>query len=166
MGEGEYRQITGSISIEVNIVSENPCLQLNYKTNDKPINYQVSLVSIPSNIGAGIVWYFVCPNTGKHCRKLYLADTRFLHREAFKGCYYEKQTQSHKSRKFHNSFKKFFDADELYELIYKKHFKSIYAGKPTKRYQKLMKQIKAAKQFSEVKYQVLSEANLTKVVCQ
>ncbi len=66
-GEGEHKRITGSISIEVNTVSESPYIELNYKTNDKPINYQVQLVSIPSNIGKGVVWYFLCPITGKRC---------------------------------------------------------------------------------------------------
>ena len=40
---------------------------------------------VPSNLEEGIVWYFLCPETGKRCGKLYLQGTRFLHREAAKG---------------------------------------------------------------------------------
>ncbi len=148
-GEGEHKRITGSISIEINTQTNSPYLELNYKTNDKPIKYQVQLISIPSNIGKGYVRYFVCPNTGKRCRKLFLISGYFLHRKAFKGCFYEAQTRSHKNRKLHNSLEKIFGADKVYEKIYSKYFKTDYAGKPTKRYLKLWQKIQAANSISE-----------------
>jgi hypothetical protein len=36
---------------------------------------------------------------------------------------------------------KAFDSDRLDELLYSKHFKRTYAGKPTKRFLKLMQKI-------------------------
>jgi hypothetical protein len=81
----------GSISITVNTKSEKPHIELDYKSNDEPQNYKVQLVSIPSNLGKGVVWYFLCPETNKRCRKLYSIEGYFLHREAFKGCMYESQ---------------------------------------------------------------------------
>jgi hypothetical protein len=143
-GEGELRIVTGTINIEVNRQTERPYIELNYKTKDNPINYRVQLVSIPSNIGKGIIWYFVCPNTGKRCRKLYLINGYFLHRKAFKDCFYEKQTRSHKSRKFHKYYENFFGIDKIYEQIYCSYFKNNYAGRLTKRYQKLMMKINTA----------------------
>lgn len=148
-GEGESKRITGSISIKVNTQAESPYTELNYKTNDKPINYRVHLVSIPSNLGNGLVWYFLCPHTGKRCRKLYLISGYFLHRKAFTGCFYEKQTYSHKNRKQFALWGKLFDTDKVYEQIYSKYFKTDYAGKPTKRYLRLLKQIQAANAMSE-----------------
>src|SRR3990167_55726 len=62
---------TGSISIRVNTEPESPYLEFDYKCNEVPINYRVKLVSALSNLGKGVVWYFVCPHTGKRCRKLY-----------------------------------------------------------------------------------------------
>src|SRR5258705_6392602 len=56
--------ITGSISIQVNTQTESPYLLLDYKCNERPINYRVQLVSIPSNLGKWTVCYFVCPYTG------------------------------------------------------------------------------------------------------
>jgi len=44
----------------------------------------------PEYPGKGVIWHFLCPATRKRCRKLYLVDTYFLHREAFNGCFYEK----------------------------------------------------------------------------
>ncbi|MEI6489713.1 MAG: hypothetical protein WCP52_12165 [Bacteroidota bacterium] len=140
---------TASISIWVNIQSENSYLQLDYKFNDTPINYRVQLVSIPSNFGKGVVWFFVCPYTGKRCRKLYLADTYFYHRSAFSGCMYEKQTYSYKNRWLGKQLDKLFGCEIAYEEIYSKHFKKTYNGKPTKRYLKLLKQVKAGEGISE-----------------
>lgn len=135
---------TGSISIQVNTQSEQPYIELDYKCNEAPIKYRVQLVSAPSNLGKGVVWYFVCPRTGKRCRKLYLADTYFYHRSAFRGCMYEKQTQSKKSRYLDKTLGVYFRTDQLFEQLYKKHFKKQYAGKPTKKYLKLTQQIQRA----------------------
>lgn len=82
------------------------------------------------------------------CRKLYFADTYFYHRSAFNGCMYEKQTQSKKSRYLDKTLGEYFRTEQLYELLYKKHFKKHYAGKPTKRYLKLTQQIKRAESIS------------------
>jgi len=138
----------GSISIRVCTHSENLFLEFDYKCNQVPIKYKVQLISVPSNLGKGVVWYFVCPRTGKHCRKLYLADTYFYHREAFKGCMYEKQTQSKKSRYLDKTLGAYFKTDQLYEQLYKKNFKKQYAGKPTKNYLKLTQQIQKAESVS------------------
>lgn len=134
----------GSISIKVCTYSESPYLEFDYKCNEAPINYRVQLISAPSNLGKGVVWYFICPHTGKHCRKLYLADTYFYHRSAFRGCMYEKQTQSKKSRYLFKVLDPYFKSDNLYSELYKKHFKKTYAGKPTQRYLRIMEQIQKA----------------------
>ena len=149
---------TGSISIQVNIQSEQPYIELDYKCNEAPIKYRVQLVSAPSNLGKGVVWYFVCPRTGKRCRKLYLADTYFYHRSAFRGCMYEKQTQSKKSRYLDKMIGAYFKTDQLFEQLYKKHFKKQYAGKPTKKYLRIVNQIKKAESISyhEIERAILS----------
>ena len=140
---------TGSISIATNTNIESPYLELDYRCNGNPINYRVQLVSIPSNLGKGVVWFFICPRTGKRCRKLHCADTYFYHRSAFRGCYYEKQVQSHHYRNIEKQFGFLFGNDKLYEEIYSKHFKKQYNGKPTKRYLKLLKQVEADEKNSD-----------------
>lgn len=134
----------GSISIRVCTYSEKPYIEFDYQCNQQPIKYKAQLVSAPSNLGKGVVWYFVCPKTGVRCRKLYLADTYFYHRSAFRGCMYEKQTQSKKSRYFDKTLGVYFKSENLYSELYKKHFKKTYAGKPTKRYLRIMEQIQKA----------------------
>ena len=132
---------TGSISIVVNTHSEQPYIELDYKYGDEPRNYKVRLVSKPSNLGKGLIWYFLCPQTNKRCRKLYSIGGYFLHREAFSGCMYETQTRSKKYRQLDKTFGAYFKIDNLCSELYKKNFKKYYAGKPTKRYLRIMEQI-------------------------
>ena len=139
---------TGSISIMVNTKSEQPYIELDYKCNEVPINYKVQLVSTPSNLGKGVVWYFICPHTGRRCRKLYLADTYFYHRSAFRGCMYEKQTHSKRNRQLLKMLEASFETDKLHEQLYKKHFKKMYAGKPTKRYIQITNKLRQADSIS------------------
>lgn len=138
---------TGSVSIIVNTQPESLYLELNYKCNDVPINYRVQLISAPSNLGKGVVWFFICPHTGKRCRKLYLVNTYFYHYSAYSGCMYEKQTQSKKTRDMIKIYGAYFDAENNYEQLYKKYFKTHYNGKETKRYKKIMAKIKLAESY-------------------
>ena len=104
----------------------------------EPIEYRVPIVSKPSNLGVGLIWYFVCPVTGKHCKKLYGASKYFLHREAFKGCMYECQTWSKNSRALIETMKWTFAKDNFMEGRWK-YMKTHYRGKPTKTYLKYLK---------------------------
>jgi len=135
---------TGSISIQVNTKSEQPYIELDYKYRDEPRNYKVYLTSTPSNLNKGEIWYFICPQTKKRCRTLYSIGGYFLHREAFTGCMYETQTQSKKYRQLDKTLGAYFEIDNLYSELYKKNFKKTYAGKPTKRYLRIMEQIQKA----------------------
>lgn len=136
--------LIGSISINVNTHSEQPYIELDYKFRDEPRKYKVKLVCVPSNLGKGVIWYFLCPQTNKRCRILYSIGGYFLHREAFNGCMYESQTQSKKYRQLDKTLGAYFQTSKLYDEIYSKHFKKWYNGKPTKRYLKLLKKLKEA----------------------
>lgn len=148
-GEGSDKRVTGSIGIRVCLMEGESYLELDYRVAEKPVKYKVPLITKPSNIGKGTVWFFRCPHTGKLCRKLYLIDGYFLHRTAFKGAMYEKQTYSASKRNHWRQWDNLFCSDRVYEQIYSKHFKKYYRGQPTKRYQKLWKQLKQADTVSE-----------------
>jgi hypothetical protein len=149
---------TGSISIQVNTHSEQPYIELDYKYRDEPRNYKVRLVSMPSNLGKGLIWYFLCPQTKKRCRKLYSIGGYFLHREAFNGCMYETQTQSKKYRQLDKTLGAYIKSENLYSELYKKNFKKTYAGKPTKKYLRIMEQIQKAESipYHEIERAMLS----------
>lgn len=139
---------TASISIKVNTQSENPYIELDYKYNDEPRIYKVQLVSIPSNLRNGVIWYFLCPQTNKRCRILYSIGGYFFHRKAFTGCMYESQTKSKYYRELDKTFGAYYKTDQLYEQVYSKHFKRMYVVKPTKRFLLLMKQIRRSEQIN------------------
>ncbi len=133
---------TGSISISVNTFVESPFVELDYNRNGTPIKYKVPLIIVDSNLGKGLVWFFVCPHTGKRCRKLHLVGNYFYHRSAFRNCMYENQTKSHSSRNHFSMADKLFKVSDANDRIHSKHFKKYYNGLPTKRYIKEMKRIK------------------------
>lgn len=137
--------LTNSVAIKVNIASVNPYLELDYTCGGLRINYCVPLVSVPSNLGVGRVWYFLCPVTGKRCRKLYSVGAEFLHRQAFRDCMYESQRRSHKERKFFQLIDKYNAAVDACTCIATKYYKSHYAEKPTRRHIKILGQIMAGK---------------------
>jgi hypothetical protein len=134
--------LIGRISINVNTQCEQPYIELDYKYSDDLRNYKVYLTSTLSNLNKGKIWYFVCPETKKRCRKLYSIGGYFLHREAFNGCMYETQTQSKKYRELNKTIGAHIKIDNLCSELYKKHFKRWYAGKPTQKYLRIMEQIK------------------------
>lgn len=139
---------TGSIGIEVNTKGERPYVELNYQYKDEPRKYKIRLVTVLSNLGKGNIWYFLCPQTNKRCRKLYSIGGYFYHREAFNGCMYETQTRSKQMRRIDKSFGAYFRAESFYKELNKKHFKRTYAGEPTKRYLWLMEQIQKAEKVT------------------
>lgn len=149
---------TGSISIQVNTHSDQPYIELAYKYRDEPRKYKVYLTSTHSNLNKGEIWYFICPHTKKRCRKLYSIGGYFLHREAFNGCMYETQTQSKKYRQLNKTLGAYFKSDNLYSELYKKNFKKSYAGKPTKKYLRIMEQIQKAESipYHEIERAMLS----------
>ena len=71
-----------------------------------------------------------------------------MHRSNCEGAMYDCQTQSKAYRALGNSFGVVFRTDDLYEQLYSKNFKKTYAGKPTKKYLRIMEQIKKAESVS------------------
>lgn len=132
---------TDAISIRICTLTDGPqYMELNYSCDGKRINYLVHLTSCPSNIGKGVIWFFVCPKTGRRCRKLHLVNAYFYHRSAFSGCCYELQRWSHKDRKEVKFYGDMFVSHIIAEM-YVKYFKTHYAKKETRRYQRLIKKM-------------------------
>ena len=140
-------EVHSRINIVVCINEYSSYLLFDYNCNNELRNYKVNIIKVPSNLGKGEVMYFVCPRTGKYCRKLYFNNSYFLHREAFTGLMYQNQIESKKSRELFKLFNCIHLSDEVYEERYKKYFKTHYNGKPTKRYLKLENKIRRAESF-------------------
>jgi len=138
---------TGSVSVISVINHLEKRIILDYKFNGETRTKEYYFTYKTSNLGKGLVWYFVCPFTGKCCRKLYMASGYFGHREAFRGCMYESQTWSRNNRRKIKFLEPYFKMDEYYSELNSKFFKTHYNGRPTKRYLYLMSQLERAKQI-------------------
>lgn len=64
---------TASINIKVNTIDASPYIELDYKSSQTPVNYRVQFVSIPSNLGKGTVWFFICPQYRQTLQKAILS---------------------------------------------------------------------------------------------
>lgn len=131
----------GEISVTTNLVDmQNPFIELAYFTalqdgRKKEYRYKVYLDLIPSNLGKGFIYYFICPFSGVRCRDLYkcYSSEVWKARAAYKNrIYYSTQLESKKWRPLRWMF-----TDNLLEELCSKKVKSHYQGKPTKLVQKI-----------------------------
>jgi hypothetical protein len=127
-----------SITILVDTCKCEMRLQYTYRQNYE-MNYIVPLSCRPSNLGLGVVWYFLCPKTTCLCRKLYLYKGYFVSRHAIPNAMYQQQTESKKMRCFNVIG---VILREQYKL--KKYTKLYYRNKATsqlRKYERRKKQI-------------------------
>lgn len=141
---------TSSIEIQVIFREQTKEIRLSYQTkyDQKNHNYKIPLVSIPSNLGKGKIWFFRCSFTGVRCRKLHLIDGRFIHRSSLSHGMYYIQTYTKKFRAIEKTYRNYFDFEKLYNELNSKHFTKYYNGKPTKKYVKLKAKIEDGERFS------------------
>lgn len=144
-----------SISVFVDTLENDKFIQLKYTVDGKTKDYRVRLAALPSNLGKGYVYYLVCPLTSKLCRKLYLIDGYFLHRSACSGAMYEIQTMPKTYRRMDKYLRAHVKHSDLLKEINSKYFKKHYAGKPTRRYMKILKELKQAEKINELKIEEL-----------
>jgi len=135
---------TARISFTVYWSEIESYVTLRYMYNKEPREYKVQIVFEKSNLQVGEIPFFICPRTYQKARKLYLIDGMFLHRTATNSAMYESQTVSKKYRQIEKTYGLYFKQDELYSKLCQQHFKKTYAGKPTRTYLKLIKQIRKA----------------------
>lgn len=135
----------GSINFKVNATNEAPFVVVSYPHNHEARKYMIQLVTADSNLGRGKLWLFKCPKTGKLCRKLYCLEGIFAHREAFKGYLYSSQAKSKNQRKLEKTIEAYRKIYSIDGQLNQKHFKPLYSGKATKRYLKVLKEIKNIK---------------------
>ncbi|MBC3795175.1 hypothetical protein FH603_5710 [Spirosoma sp. LMG 31447] len=121
----------GTISVTVDLLWDN-CVELEYTYNsEEQMKYKIELVQLPSNLGKGNVWYFVCPLTGKRCRTLYQVGRYFVSRKALQGALYESQTYSKQYRQIARVCGPYYKLREALEKLDKPYAKMFYRGKPT-----------------------------------
>lgn len=152
----KHGQVTSSISICVEMGKLEGILTLSYSSRDINYNYTVEIIAKESNLGKGHVYYFFCPFTFKCCRRLYLINGKFGHREAGNGLY-DSQTQSQNTRALLKLYDIHQKEEKVYSQLYKKYFKPTYNGQPTKKMVKLQQMLDF---YNRVKDKIPSEEML------
>jgi hypothetical protein len=138
-----------NIEIKTDINKTDGVIVLRYTFNDtEKIDYQIRLITRPSNLGTGLIWFFLCPFTDKVCRRLHLINGYFKHRSALSNDIYQSQIESKKWR----VWSKYICNDNLYSELYSKSFKRYYNGKPTKRYLRLTKIVESEKEIDFLEF--------------
>jgi hypothetical protein len=152
---GNYK--TGSIRVTSCMDENRPTITLTYQIGERSMNEEIQLVSSPSNLGKGNIWFFVCPVSGKRCRKLYGSYGRFVHRDECKGDFYRKQIESKRERQMEKAYGPILRRDRITEEAYQKHFKKFYRGKPTRRYARILKEIDKAEKAQPLAKKLLEK---------
>jgi len=131
----------GSVNIEVRVKEPTRFMRVSYTATlpggaKKERNLIFSIDAVPSNLGKGHRYYFVCPYTEKRCMKLYMPPiaSYFAHREHWQNLYYDQQTKNKSFR----ALGMFLDLDirikEKEKSIGSPYMKRYYKGKPTPKY--------------------------------
>jgi len=132
-------EVAAQIAISVRIDETEQNVRVAYLYGGQKKIYHIELIYTPSNLpdheGAGY-YYFLCPATGKRCRKLYLVDGYFVSRRAFRPLYPD-QLLSRSARASLYYFDQWQKIDELEGA--RKWRKTHYRGEPTPYSRKLTK---------------------------
>jgi hypothetical protein len=139
---------TGTISISADIRTSEPHIMLSYSISGQSVEYRVLLEKVPSNLGKGYLWFFLCPITQKRCRILYQSGGYFTHRAGAKGMY-SYQTMSKTWRDLRRTYKLNNDERSPRAVLGKKYFKGWYDGKPTKRLLRTIRKVNKIRQINE-----------------
>jgi hypothetical protein len=135
----------GRFLIDTDWTGAEPFIRLRYSTADGTYyDYTINVLLKRSNLGRGVVMYFVCPESGTLCRTLYMAYNypRFKARTAYRiRLYYADQLTGGRSR--YNDL--YWKIENALEAAYKERRYFTYKGKDTRR----AKRIKALEKRSE-----------------
>lgn len=118
-----------------------PVARIAYNYNGRDVETEIRLMWKRSNLrpdAANGYYYFVCPETGALCRKLYLVNGRFVGRKAV-GALYPDQTKTHAQRRnpWANLYRTW---AQLSEMEKDPHRRKTYNGQQTpfgRRFEKL-----------------------------
>ena len=131
-----------SEAMQIDVNTDKSLLEVFYTLNNKPKSIKIKLEKTQSNLGFGFYFYFVCPYTGKRCRKLHFVNGVFCHYSNISNALYSLQTYSKKQRSQELLSRCFYGIDRLEKLTKSKYYKKTYNGINTKRHQKTIDKIK------------------------
>lgn len=128
------------ISITTNYLTDELEINLKYNHNDKPMDYNVYVSKVKSNLGFGYNHFFICPQTGNNCKTLICAygSDVFKCRKAYNNnIYYSSQLAS----KVYKTTSRYFSVDKKINKLYDLRGTKLYKGIKTKRHLRMCKLI-------------------------
>lgn len=120
-----------TLDIESTWTDREQSLSLSFRLGEESWTQRIALQTSPSPL-QGELLYFICPRSGKTCRKLYRAyhSRGFYHRTAFGyRLYYPQQASSTYKR----ADRQLLAAERKLEKLQAKRRTSTYLGQPTRR---------------------------------
>lgn len=141
-----------SVKLVTEVSNTHCTLTFSYNLNSEPRTRIVNMWRIPSNLGRGFIWKFLCPITFTVCDILYLVDGEICGRNAIRGGMYESQTYSHSKRTMFRILDRYFALDDFYNTQGPTRIYKTYRGRHTKRYQKLLDAERESESISESQY--------------
>jgi hypothetical protein len=135
------KEVTNSVGIEINTTGNNSFIRLNYSIGEKDYNYPIQLTRLPSNLGKGFIWHFLCPVENNRCTKLFLLEDQFVGRAAVvkTGAMYASEIREKGFRQMDKDSKRKARLIDTVLEGHKRYRKSTYRGIPTKRKLKIIK---------------------------
>jgi hypothetical protein len=113
-----------------------------YDFNNIQVEQTIYLTSKFSNLGTGLIWFFICPYTGAICRNLIFVCNRFMHLSNLKNAMYSTQLESKYWRKLFQLIPNIPTVKNVLNKPNEFNYKKYYKGKKTKRYQKHLSTVK------------------------
>lgn len=145
-GDEDEEEEKSSIGYRLRTYAATARLTLAYTYDGQNVTQAVELAAVPSNLNRGQYWVFLCPVSGRRCKKLHLIHGLFLHRAAVPGVYYRRQAQT-KGR--WSAFDRYLNAqqsmNQMLEAAEQPYFREHYAGKQTRRIRRMWRKAEKLK---------------------
>jgi hypothetical protein len=128
-----------------------------HKGEKHDLNYNVTIISHPSNLATGRIYYFLCTFSGKRCRILYMGygSLYFKSREAYRcRIYYASQLSSRLDK--HND--KYWNLEHKLEKLGGKRLKTHYRGTKTRKMQRIERLEQQQDYHEQMRWRVFPKA--------
>ena len=145
-----------SIAYRVHTGTVRPVVILTYHADGQFVMQEIELAAVPSNLKRGHYWVFVCPQSGRRCKSLYLIDGLFRHRSAVRGVFYKEQAERRAPLfKYMDIADK---AEEILKAADAPYFRERYAGRLTRRAKRMLRKVgKLGTRLDEAGRQMLED---------
>ncbi len=147
-----------NISVTSFYTKEEQYLELDYTTTNSwtgeewKSNYKIQLDFIPSNLGKGLVPYFLCPVSNQRCRILYKAygSRVWKARSSYNNTIFYKSQTSSKYSRYNDEYWRL--ENEIERLRNEKRWQTHYNGIETRRYKRYKRLVERQREADSLRW--------------